>query len=428
MLTDEDYAYEVKLRFDPKGSSGPPFPTPPHKLSFAFKFKDYMTNVFRAVRELSFIDEADYMVSLAGDFNYIEFIANSKSGQFFFYSHDGKYMIKTQTKQESKLLRKIMRQYVEHLSNNPNSLLVRFYGMHRVRMKKLQRDIYFVIMSSVFDTDKPIHHKYDLKGSLVGRLTNEEDCLAGAVQKDINLTRSGKKLRLDQNKYSILTETLRNDVNFLKSLNIMDYSLLVGIHNSSEKKSPARRSSIELSSKSFMMDRGSQDNGVGGISRNNHNSSAFIPGYRGSADDTLNGLDMPIIPNECSAFRADHGGMKSCERSLQNHDHSDGGEIYYLGIIDILQLYSTSKQVESITKGFRHSRSELSSVPPSQYANRLHAFVMSHVELIQNNNNNNNNSDINNTSKNNSNHNTNNSSSRNNNSNNNNNNNNNNKL
>jgi hypothetical protein len=131
-----------------------------------------MPAVFRAVRSLSNIDEADYMMSLAGscmsllcniffatfllincsryhcplcsycyyfffcflftgDFNYIEFIANSKSGQFFFYSYDGKYMIKTQTKEECVLLRDIMPQYVEHLSSNPNSLLVRFYGMHR---------------------------------------------------------------------------------------------------------------------------------------------------------------------------------------------------------------------------------------------------------------------------------------------------------
>ena len=66
-----------------------------------------------------------------GDFNYIEFIANSKSGQFFFYSHDGMYMIKTQSKEECVLLRHIMPQYVEHLSEHPNSLLVRFYGMHR---------------------------------------------------------------------------------------------------------------------------------------------------------------------------------------------------------------------------------------------------------------------------------------------------------
>jgi hypothetical protein len=144
-----------------------------------------------------------------GDFNYIEFIANSKSGQFFFYSHDGCYMIKTQTKEECVLLRDIMPKYVAHLTSNPNSLLVRFYGMHRYgalvlqflcifrchctayiggnlapetsadfllyiplnlnsvailavhcRVKFKTSKIYFVIMSSVFNTDKPIDIKY----------------------------------------------------------------------------------------------------------------------------------------------------------------------------------------------------------------------------------------------------------------------------
>jgi len=40
-------------------------------------------------------------------------------------------MIKTQTKEECKLLLKILPEYVEHLDHNRNSLLVRFYGMHR---------------------------------------------------------------------------------------------------------------------------------------------------------------------------------------------------------------------------------------------------------------------------------------------------------
>ncbi|KAJ1381574.1 hypothetical protein B484DRAFT_411697, partial [Ochromonadaceae sp. CCMP2298] len=92
-----------------------------------------------------------------GDFNYIEFIANSKSGQFFFYSHCGQYMIKTQSKEECVLLRTIMPSYVEHLCQNPNSLLVRFYGMHRVKYKA--KKFYFVIMSSVFNTDKRIDVK-----------------------------------------------------------------------------------------------------------------------------------------------------------------------------------------------------------------------------------------------------------------------------
>ena len=185
--------------------------------------------MFRAIRSISNIEEADYMLSLAGDFNYIEFIANSKSGQFFFYSHDGKYMIKTQSKEESKLLRRMMPQYVKHLTDNPDSLLVRFYGMHRVRMKSLQSKTYFVIMSSVYDTPKEIPIKYDLKGSTVGRLTSAEACKEGAVQKDLNLIQSGRKIRLGPENIDIFYETLKSDVMFLRDLNIMDYSLLVSI-------------------------------------------------------------------------------------------------------------------------------------------------------------------------------------------------------
>lgn len=228
--------------FKPEGNSTAPFPTPPHKLNFTFTFKDYMTNVFRAVRALSNIEEADYMLSLAGDFNYIEFIANSKSGQFFFYSHDGKYMIKTQSKEESKLLRRIMPLYIQHLTRHPDSLLVRFYGMHRVKMKSLRSKTYFVIMSSVFNTPKPIAIKYDLKGSTVGRLTSPEDCRAGAVQKDLNLMESGNKVRLGEPNIDIFHETLKADVTFLKELHIMDYSLLLGIHHSNPNSPNNRRS------------------------------------------------------------------------------------------------------------------------------------------------------------------------------------------
>jgi len=74
------------------------------------------------------------MNSVCGDFNFIQFIANSRSGQFFFYSHDGKYMIKTQTKQENKFLRRILPHYFRHMAANPDSLVCRFYGMHRVKM------------------------------------------------------------------------------------------------------------------------------------------------------------------------------------------------------------------------------------------------------------------------------------------------------
>lgn len=69
-------------------------------------------------------------VPILGDYNYVEFISNSKSGQFFFYSHDGRYMLKTQTKEENKFLLSILPQYYEYLKQNPNSLLVRILGMY----------------------------------------------------------------------------------------------------------------------------------------------------------------------------------------------------------------------------------------------------------------------------------------------------------
>jgi 1-phosphatidylinositol-4-phosphate 5-kinase len=52
------------------------------------------------------VNEFDFLLSVCGNANFIEFISNAKSGQFFFYSNDGKYMIKTMTNDESKFLRR----------------------------------------------------------------------------------------------------------------------------------------------------------------------------------------------------------------------------------------------------------------------------------------------------------------------------------
>jgi 1-phosphatidylinositol-4-phosphate 5-kinase len=78
---------------------------------------------FAAIREMYGVDSASYMKSVCGDFNFIQFIANSRSGQFFFYSHDGKYMIKTQTKEENKFLRRILPHYFRHMAHHPDSMV-----------------------------------------------------------------------------------------------------------------------------------------------------------------------------------------------------------------------------------------------------------------------------------------------------------------
>jgi len=101
-LTDDDFVHADKYEFRPDGSAG----TPPHQLSHTFKFKDYAPVAFAYLRRLFGVNEFDFLLSVCGNANFIEFISNAKSGQFFFYSSDGKYMIKTMTDAESKFLKR----------------------------------------------------------------------------------------------------------------------------------------------------------------------------------------------------------------------------------------------------------------------------------------------------------------------------------
>lgn len=98
-------------------------------------------------------------------------------------------MIKTQTKEESKFLRRILAHYFEHAMTYPDTYITRFLGMHRIKMHYLSRTLHFVVMQVFGETttvcvlpfacvdnhapaqdvlygDKEIHRTYDLKVGL----------------------------------------------------------------------------------------------------------------------------------------------------------------------------------------------------------------------------------------------------------------------
>lgn len=330
----KDYLKTLEIKFPPKGfiatsndyTKSEAYSTPPHNLNQCFKFKDYMPQVFTAIREISGLDETDYFKSVAGAFNYIEFSANSKSGQFFFYSYDGKYMIKTQPKKEAKFLRKIMPQYLKHLNDNPNSLICRFYGMHRLKMKNMSYEVHFIVMSSVFDTPKDIHETFDLKGSKVGRIISDEDISKGKVKKDLNFVNEKKVLQLNKDTVDIFINILQEDVNFFISLNVMDYSLLVGIHHVNER----------------------------------------IHGRRFSLHNNNEELTERKEMKSSSVFHKEDGGVYSADKM----------EIYFMGVIDWLQPYDASKHAETIFKTMYKRSDDLSCVDAIKYGNRFFKFLL----------------------------------------------------
>jgi 1-phosphatidylinositol-4-phosphate 5-kinase len=70
-----------------------------------------------------------------------------KSGSFFFFSHDGKFLIKTMTSSELKCFRRLLPAYKEHLIGNEDSLIAKIYGIFTVKTKRVD-EVHLMLMEN----------------------------------------------------------------------------------------------------------------------------------------------------------------------------------------------------------------------------------------------------------------------------------------
>ena len=63
-----------KFVFPPCGNSRGPNVTPPHQLAHTFKFKAYAPKIFAKIRTMFGVEPAHFMLSICGEYNFIEFI------------------------------------------------------------------------------------------------------------------------------------------------------------------------------------------------------------------------------------------------------------------------------------------------------------------------------------------------------------------
>ena len=152
----------------------------------AWVFLDYAPQVFHFIRKKFNIKREEYSKSLGpdqiltnlltGDFNSLsELWSSGKSGSFFYYTADAKYMLKTISKNEFKFFKSILKNYYNHIESNDETMITRIFGLHKMiffrKNRKTEKVLYFWIMNNVFHTAKEIHKRYDLKGSTQGRTT-----------------------------------------------------------------------------------------------------------------------------------------------------------------------------------------------------------------------------------------------------------------
>ena len=180
-----------------------------------------------------------------------ELCSSGQSGSLFYYTKDKKYMMKTIPEREFKKFLEVLEPYYNHLKENPETLISRFFGLHQVSWQDSRTNSqtrYLVIMNNVFK-DFDVGVRYDLKGSITGRnyLAADKDLAYVKAQgiktalKCNDFRRLQKKIILDEEDArtrvtlgekkphrAIFKEVLRKDADFFAQARIIDYSLLLG--------------------------------------------------------------------------------------------------------------------------------------------------------------------------------------------------------
>jgi hypothetical protein len=201
-----------------------------------FTFTDYSPKIFESIRKLDKIKNEDYAKALGPSniFKYIwsnnmstfkELCSTGKSGSLFYYTEDGKYMLKTIHKAEFQKMRDILKPYHEHCVKCNRSVINRFYGLHKINYveNKKKWEQYLVIMNNLFGHYE-VDIRYDLKGSVTGRTTSFPDDIVPdktIALKDNNFTEEEECFSIERSQRNDLMYALKQASEFLGEAKIL---------------------------------------------------------------------------------------------------------------------------------------------------------------------------------------------------------------
>ncbi|XP_072555822.1 phosphatidylinositol 4-phosphate 5-kinase type-1 gamma-like isoform X1 [Paramormyrops kingsleyae] len=339
----QDFYVVESIFFPSEGSNL----TPAHHFP-DFRFKTYAPVAFRYFRELFGIRPDDYLYSLCNE-PLIELSNPGASGSVFYLTKDDEFIIKTVMHKEAEFLQKLLPGYYMNLNQNPRTLLPKFFGLYCVQSGG--KNIRVVVMNNVLPRAVRMHLKYDLKGSTYKRRASKKEReKARPTFKDLDFMQDlPDGLMLDVDTNGALVKTLQRDCLVLESFKIMDYSLLLGVHN---------------------MDLAERE-----------------PEGGGSQD--VGDEKRPITQKALysTAIESIQGGA-SCGESVDTDNTMGGipavngkGErlLLFIGIIDILQSYRLIKKLEHTWKALVHDGDTVSVHRPNFYADRFFRFMSNTV-------------------------------------------------
>ncbi|CAL8139906.1 unnamed protein product [Orchesella dallaii] len=359
----------VEQTYFPSGGSNL---TPAHHFS-DFRFKTYAPIAFRYFRDLFGIQPDDFLISMCS-VPLRELSNPGASGSIFYLSHDDEFIIKTVQHKECEFLQKLLPGYYMNLNQNPRTLLPKFFGLFNYICNA--KNVRLAVMNNLLPSSIKMHQKYDLKGSTYKRKANKtEREKKSPTYKDLDFVEHHSEgLMLEADTCAALIKTLQRDTRVLESFKIMDYSLLVGIHNldiaAKEKVDPKFRKT------NLSVDSDGED----------HDDGGCVAGPSGTGLSRSRSINRQKLVAHSTALES----IQAESEPIDTDDDVPPGGIparnakgerllLFLGVIDILQSYRLKKKLEHTFKAMIHDGDTVSVHRPGFYAERFMNFMTKNV-------------------------------------------------
>ncbi|XP_053993926.1 phosphatidylinositol 4-phosphate 5-kinase type-1 alpha-like isoform X12 [Hylaeus volcanicus] len=369
-LLMQDFMTVETTNFPSEGSNH----TPAHHFS-EFKFKNYAPIAFRYFRDLFGIQPDDFLMSMCSA-PLRELSNPGASGSIFYLTDDDEFIIKTVQHKEGEFLQTLLPGYYMNLNQNPRTLLPKFFGLYCYRCNS--KNVRLIAMNNLLPSSVKLHQKYDLKGSTYKRKASKtERSKSSPTYKDLDfMEHHAEGIFLEADTYSALVKTIQRDCRVLESFKIMDYSLLVGIHNLDQAaREKAQEQRLSASADEEVAEVGGETAGFLQAEREDRVGASALNRSRSINRQRLVAHSTAMESIQAESEPIDEEDDVPSPGGIPARNARGERLLLFLGIIDILQSYRLKKKLEHTWKSMVHDGDTVSVHRPGFYAQRFQDFM-----------------------------------------------------
>ncbi|PNF26691.1 Phosphatidylinositol 5-phosphate 4-kinase type-2 alpha [Cryptotermes secundus] len=372
MLLPDDFRAYSKLKVDNHLFNKENMPS-------HFKVKEYCPLVFRNLRERFSIDDLDYKESMTRS-QPVLVDSSGKSGAMFYQSYDRLFILKSLTSEEVERMHSFLKHYHPYIvERHGKTLLPQYLGMYRLTVDGVEH--YLVAMRNVFSNHLQTHRKFDLKGSTVDREASDKEKEKDLpTLKDNDFVKEGMKIYIGDDAKEKLLETLTADVEFLTKLHLMDYSLLLGVHDCARAEQENReRAEQEDEENNGLEEDDDSESGSGLDTRGGGGEGGGWGGAMATPPDSPHAV---ALMRETS-LQYETGIVPELDiYAIPSSEGAPLKEIYFLALIDVLTHYGVRKQAAKAAKTVKYGANVdgISTCDPEQYGKRFIEFMSKAIE------------------------------------------------